>query len=111
MKRCSYCGKEYADAMNVCPADGSPLQSTEQTASPKSPVSANVATRDEISPEEKQLWERMNFRQFAILMIRLQAVWLLFDAAMQIPYILRYTLQLSDAHSYSVAAIKHDIFW
>ena len=42
-----------------------------------------------ISTEEQRFWERMTFRQFAILIIRVQAVWLLFDAVVEGTYLSR----------------------
>jgi hypothetical protein len=43
-----------------------------------------------ISPEEQRFWERMTFRQFAVFLIRLQALWLLFYAAIDATYLTDY---------------------
>jgi hypothetical protein len=89
MKQCSYCGKEYPDDVDVCPVDRTALRSADEpTVSGRSTVS--VPIRDEISPEEKRFWERMTFRQFAILMIRLQALWIFFSSGMDLAYLPRY---------------------
>lgn len=42
---------------------------------------------EEISPQEKQFWERMNFRQFCLLFIRMQAIWLLLNTAIDLTYL------------------------
>lgn len=43
-----------------------------------------------ISPAEKHFWERITFRQFAILLIRVQAVWFMADAVMDLTYLPSY---------------------
>src|SRR5271168_5305684 len=68
MKKCANCGFESPDEALSCPSCS---------------TDAFVATSPEalghiISPEEQRFWERMTFRQFAVFLIRLQAVWLLF---------------------------------
>lgn len=45
-----------------------------------------------ISPEEQRFWERMTFRQFAVFLIRLQAVWLIFYAILEATYLLPYLM-------------------
>jgi hypothetical protein len=54
-----------------------------------------------ISPEERHFWERMTFRQFAILTVRLQAVWLLFYAVIDLTYLPRYLTRVRGTSSYS----------
>ena len=54
-----------------------------------------------ISPEEQRFWERMTFREFAILIVRLQAVWLLIDAAMYATYLPSYFTRARGTLSYS----------
>ena len=110
MKHCPYCGKEYPDDVELCATDNNRLVSEQPKVTQPAPSPA-VLRPDEISPEEQRFWERMTFRQFAILIIRLQAVWLFYYAALESIYILRYAIRLSDASSYSAAAIKQDIFW
>src|SRR6266478_6535209 len=100
MKHCTYCGKEYSDEVEVCPTDGKPLQHAgEQRAA--EPPPAVVPNRDMISPEERRFWERMTFRQFAILTVRLQAVWLLFYAVIDVTYLPRYFTRVRGTSSYS----------
>ncbi|MGH7972137.1 MAG: hypothetical protein ACREIC_25770, partial [Limisphaerales bacterium] len=40
--------------------------------------------------EEQRFWERMTFRQFAALFLRLQAIWLLWYAALELTNIPAY---------------------
>ena len=40
--------------------------------------------------EEQRFWERMTFRQFAALFLRLQALWLLWYAAVDLTYLPGY---------------------
>jgi len=88
MKLCTYCGKEYRDEIENCPADGTLLRHIgEQIAAP--PV-LDIQKRDTLSPEEQRFWERMTFRQFAVLMLRMQAMWLLFNAAIDATYLPTY---------------------
>ena len=77
MKYCTYCGKEYADDVSVCPTDGNPVSVIgEAQHSGPSPES------QEFLAAERRFWERMTFRQFGILIVRLQAIWCLFNAAL-----------------------------
>ena len=88
MKHCTYCGKEYPDEIENCPTDGTLLRRVgKQIADP--PV-LGIQKRDTLSAEERYFWERMTFRQFAILMVRLQALWLLFNAVIDATYLPRY---------------------
>ena len=53
-----------------------------------------------MSDEERRFWERMTFRQFAILMVRLQAVWFLFYAVLDVTYLPRYFPRPRGSSSY-----------
>jgi len=86
MKHCTYCGKEYPDELEKCPIDGNHLQRTGEV--PETGGSAEA--RDIMSPEEKSFWERMTLKEVAILLIRFQAVWFLFNAAIDATYLPRY---------------------
>ena len=91
MKYCTYCGKEYGDDVEVCPIDNNPVQSMNAVAG--SPPPLEVRTSIAITHDEKRFWERMTFRQFAVLMIRLQALWLFFYAAVDATYLPRYLVR------------------
>lgn len=54
------------------------------------PPSAPFRFRDGISAEEQRFWDRMTFRQFAILIIRLQSLWLFLNAILDATYLTRY---------------------
>lgn len=100
MKHCTYCGSPYPDELDVCPADHTPLKRVgEDQAAPT--VSNGVQSAETISPEEQRFWERMTFRQFAILIVRLQAVWLLFYAVVDVTYLPRYLNLSSSVSSYA----------
>lgn len=43
-----------------------------------------------ITPAEARFWERMTFRQFAILFVRMQAIWFFFYAIFDATYLPRY---------------------
>ena len=80
MKKCANCGFECHDEMLSCPLCSSDAF---VTTSPE-------ALGHIISPEEQRFWERMTFRQFAVFLIRLQALWLLFYALIDVIYLVEY---------------------
>jgi hypothetical protein len=53
-----------------------------------------------MSADERRFWEKMTFRQFAILIIRIQALWLFFNAALDLTYLPRYALLQSSVSTY-----------
>jgi hypothetical protein len=84
MKKCTYCGLENPDEAVMCSTCHTEFVAPSQP-SPPLPSDEHV-----ISPEEQRFWERMTFRQFAILIVRLQAVWLLFYAVIDATYLPGY---------------------
>ena len=84
MRKCPYCGLENADAASVCITCHTPL------AAPPEDRPAEAKAEPVVSPPEQRFWERMTFRQFGVLMIRLQAVWLLFGAVVDTTYLPTY---------------------
>lgn len=80
MKTCANCGFECHDDILSCPSCSS---NTFVTTSPE-------ALGHIISPEEQRFWKRMTFRQFAVFLIRLQALWLLVTAIIDATYLLEY---------------------
>jgi ribosomal protein L40E len=95
MKKCADCGVEYPDEATQCVTCHTDLlaPSASNQAAPK--------TESMMSPEGQRFWERMTFRQFTILFLRLQAVWLLFYAAIDVTYLPPYFIRLNEASSYS----------
>lgn len=83
MKKCGYCGLENSDEATQCATCHTDL------ALP-SPVEGESHTRSVTSVEEQRFWERMTFREFAALFLRLQAIWLLWYAALDLLYIPGY---------------------
>lgn len=103
MKRCTYCGKEYPDEMSLCPADQNPLRSSNEIdATARKTVEA---PQESITVQEQRFWERMTFRQFAIIFIRIQALWLFFYAFIDATYIPGYFTGLYGLSSWS--ALSH----
>jgi hypothetical protein len=80
MKKCVNCGFESPDEAISCPSC-----STDTFTSPSPEALGHI-----ISPEEQCFWERMTFRQFAVFLIRLQALWLLFHAVIDATYLTDY---------------------
>ena len=80
MKKCANCGFECHDEMLSCPSCSSDAF---VTTSPE-------ALGHIISPEEQRFWERMTFRQFAVFLIRLQALWMISTAVIDATYLLEY---------------------
>jgi hypothetical protein len=80
MKKCANCGFESPDEAISCPSCSTDAFVT----------SSPEALGHIISPEEHRFWEQMTFRQFAIFLIRLQALWLIFYAVVEVTYLMEY---------------------
>ena len=107
MKKCSYCGFENPEEAVQCRSCHTDLVSQSQAplAKPKS--------EPEMSHEERRFWDQMTFRQFAILLIRLQAVWLLFNAILDLTYLPSYFTRLHDVPAYSASyqELRRNLFF
>jgi len=103
MKKCANCGFESPDDAVSCPACG-----TDTFIGSSSAIGGQI-----ISPEEQRFWERMTFRQFAVLIIRIQAVWFLFYAVDVATYLPTYLSRLRDIFSLApaYAVVRHAFFW
>jgi hypothetical protein len=85
MKKCPYCGLENpADAIlcSTC--------RTELDPRPTAPAAPRELRVYEMSPDEQRFWEKMTFRQFAVLLIRLPALWLFFNALLDLTYLAQF---------------------
>ncbi len=80
MKKCANCGFESPDEAISCPSCSTDAFVT----------SSPEALGHIISPAEQSFWERMTFRQFAVFLIRLQCLWLLFYAVIDATYLTDY---------------------
>ena len=82
MKKCANCGSENPDDAIGCPVC---TTDTFISSSPEA-IGGHI-----ISPEEQRFWERMTFRQFAVFLIRIQALWFIVSAVVYavdlIPYL------------------------
>ena len=101
MKHCTYCGKEYPDNLEVCPIDGESLRGTGETPTPTHLADAD-AQSNVISTAEQHFWERMTFRDFGIVIVRLQALWILFPAIVELTYLPGYLSAIYPAERYNL---------
>jgi hypothetical protein len=67
------------------------------------PEQAEPGSEHVVSMEERRFWERMTFRQFAILIVRLQGVMLLLYATTYATYLPRYFVTSGMLSSFSVS--------
>ena len=84
MKKCIYCGLENADDAVMC--------TTCQTEFVTTPGGLPPSLRSEylITPDEWRYWNRMTFRQFAVFIVRLAALWCFFEAALEATTLVEY---------------------
>jgi len=111
MKQCTWCGKQYPDDADVCPLDGKTLGGVddEQAARSSSPA---PESDEMVTAKETQFWEEMNFKKFAALLLRLQALWLLFYAVVDATHLVPYFRVVAGAWSFSAmsAGFKLEFF-
>ena len=102
MKKCVNCGSENLDEVTNCQSCNT---ETFVTSSPEA-VGGHI-----ISPEEQRFWERMTFRQLAILFIRFQSIGFLAYAFDAITYLPSYFTRLQSATSDLAAADLRRNIW
>lgn len=96
MKQCPYCGLQNDDTAIECVTCHTALPTEASFPAPETkPVPV-------ISPQEARFWQRMNFHKFAILLVKLQGVWLLLNAVVELTYLPRYISRWLLGSSYSV---------
>ena len=107
MRKCPYCGLENGDEAVEC--------LTCHTALMPPPASSPPEPKAEyrISAGERRLWERMTFREFALLFLRIQALWLLFNAVVDVTYLPRYVSRWAQALSHTASSVElgRELFW
>jgi len=103
MKMCANCGVQNPDDAASCQA----CSTTTFVSSSPEAIGGHI-----ISPAEGRFWERMTFRQFAILIVRIQALWFLFDALLDATYLPRYFPSASIGGSFAMMShgAKQDLF-
>jgi hypothetical protein len=103
MKICANCGVQNPDDAMSCQA----CSTTTFISSSPEAIGGHI-----ISPAEGRFWERMTFRQFAILFVRIQALWLLFNALLDATYLPRYFPSASRGGSFATMshAARQDLF-
>lgn len=112
MKRCTYCGAEYPDDAEVCVTDGYRLPEppgVEKIAPPI--IESEVRLKKDTSAEEQKVWDKMTFQRFAILFIRIEALWLLLYVIFDSTYLVRNFIKLVQSSHYMAEQIRIDIFW
>ncbi len=102
MKTCAYCGLENSDAAVECETCRTPLPEVSQA--PSDAVSQAL-----VSTQESAFWARMNFKQFALLMVRLQAVWMIFFGVLDATYLPRYFMRWIHASGYGAAGVSGEL--
>lgn len=88
MKKCIYCGLENADDAVMCTTCH-----TEFVATPGG-LPAAIKNEYMISPDEWRFWNRMTFRQFAVVIVRLAGLWCFFETALEATVFVRFTMIL-----------------
>ena len=94
MKKCTYCGRENPDDATHCKECVTAFEVSSEVAQP------------EMTVESKRFWERMTFRDFAILLVRLQALWLLFYVVIDLTYLQSYISRFIPVPRYDVLPIE-----
>jgi len=103
MKKCANCGLESSDETISCPSC-----STDTFVSETPQQFGHT-----ISPAEARFWERMTFRQFAVVLIRVQAIWMIFNGVEFLTYLQSYWTTLG-RYSPGVPGYieaRHSFFW
>jgi hypothetical protein len=92
MKKCPYCGVRYPDSVELCPAD---LNRLEPDGIAPVPGISHPLFQPPDSAAERRFWERMTFRQFAVLLVRIQSVWMIFYAIVDLTYLPSYFVRIA----------------
>jgi hypothetical protein len=102
MKKCPYCGLENPDERSMCSTCQNPLTT---------PAELDQATTLEMK-EEKNFWDNMTFKQFAVFIVRLQAVWFIFYFFVELTYLPTFIARVPEStfrHS-DFSDARHSLF-
>lgn len=107
MKECGRCGEENSDETKECVICHAELNAA------LSPPLAEGMTGPGVSPAKRHFWEQMTFRQFAIFWLRLQALWLMFYAIVDLTSLPVYFGRMHDFSPYSTgyADASRSLVW
>jgi hypothetical protein len=101
MKKCANCGFENSDDATSCHSCNT---ETFVSSSPDA-IGGHI-----ISPEEQSFWQRMTFRQFAVFLIRLQALWFIFMGIIYASYLPDYFSPYSHLTFFALLAFLRVVF-
>lgn len=103
MKKCTYCGRENPDESTQCGLCHTDLVAPAHPEQSREPVT---------SAAEQHFWDRMTFREFGVLLVRLQALWVLFPAVVELTYLPGYLSTFFPAHRFDVLPpeMKHTFY-
>jgi hypothetical protein len=101
MKKCVNCGFENSDEATSCQS----CSAETFVASSPDAIGGHI-----ISLAEQRVWERMTFRQFAILFIRFQAIWFLPYAIDDVTYLATALANLHNVVGVAYSEERHYIF-
>jgi hypothetical protein len=88
MKTCNYCGLQNLDEAIQCVTCHTALVTPPRPSVPEARVGPAM------SAQECHFWEHLTLRQLAILIIRVQALWLLLSAVVETTYLPTYFSRL-----------------
>jgi hypothetical protein len=90
MKTCANCGIQNPDDAVSCQA----CSTTTFISSSPEAIGGHI-----ISTTEQYFWQRMTFRQFAVVFVRMQAIWFLFNGIIYLTYLPTYFPSLQEIFS------------
>lgn len=107
MKTCPYCGLQNSDEATQCETCHAKL------AEPEAEIWPGPRRGYVVSPQEQRFWDRMTFRDLALVFLRIQALWLFLDAAVDATYVPRMLSRWLNAtpHSSYWVEVGRDLFW
>jgi hypothetical protein len=91
MRKCPYCGLENSDDAVHCITCHTELV-----------PAANTPTSKVMPPEEQRFWARLTLRDAVILVIKLQALWVLFPVLIELTYLRGYFSEIFPARRFDL---------
>jgi hypothetical protein len=101
MKNCLQCGLDHPDDAARCRACG---LATFVSSSPDATGGYNI------SHTEQLYWEHMTFRQFAVLFIRIEALWFIFHGVSGLTYLVSRLTRSQESDFLPLAVSAFDLY-